>query len=39
MADRPLQAVDPGFDSGIPCDFPLHFQPVFQAYFFPNSGQ
>ena len=36
---RKLQAVDLGFQSGVPGDLPPPPQPVFQAYFFLNDGR
>ena len=35
---RPLQAVDLGFQNGVPGDLPLPPQPVLQAYFILNAG-
>jgi len=36
---RPLQAVDLGFQSGVPGDLPTPPQPVLQAYFFLNASR
>jgi hypothetical protein len=36
---RPLQAVDLGFQSGVPRDLPPPSQPVLQAYFILNAGR
>ena len=36
---RPLQAVDLGFQSGVPGDLPPPPQPVLQAYFVLNAGR
>ena len=35
---RPLQAVDLGFQSGVPGDLPIPPQPVLQVYFILNAG-
>ena len=38
-SQRPLQAVDLGFQSGIPGDLPMPPQPVLQAYFVLNASR
>jgi hypothetical protein len=38
IGHRPLEAVDLGFQSGVPRDLPLPPQPVLQAYFILNTS-
>jgi hypothetical protein len=38
IGHRPLEAVDLGFQRGVPCDLPLPPQPVLQAYFILNTS-
>jgi hypothetical protein len=38
IGHRPLEAVEPGFQSGVPCDLPLPSQRILQAYFILNTN-